>query len=213
MAAETPRRRFAWFSKPKQPDPLIGGFTKFPEFSEHVQLQVLSFLDVRDLLSFSLVCCYGYTLSSHDSLWRPVYDARFPPKPARPDPRTGLALCQKAMYAHRLRNPAPGDEVRLVCSSAAGWRCRAIVRHRVRYSRSVQGWDCGRLTRLPLGRHCPLQIQCLWVGSFNLVSGEDITSYEGRAWWQAVVVRQETPTTFLIHYPQVGLCGCGARTT
>ena len=43
--------------------------------------------------------------------------------------------------------------------------------------------------------------QVLWEGSFNLVSNEGVKGYMGRAWWDAVVVKQEG-REFKIHYPQ-----------
>ena len=41
----------------------------------------------------------------------------------------------------------------------------------------------------------------LWVGSFNLVSEDGITAYEGRAWWEATVVDKDGDE-YKIHYPQ-----------
>lgn len=151
-----PKKRFSWafFTRRARSEP-EARLSRWGEFPESVQVKILSFLDMHDLMSFSLVCTYAHVLGSSDALWRPFYDLRFPPRGSQADPRCGLRMSQKAMYAHRLRNPAPGDEV-----------------------------------------------QCLWTGSFNLVFGETVTSYEGRAWWQAIVVRREGERSFLIHYPQ-----------
>lgn len=44
-------------------------------------------------------------------------------------------------------------------------------------------------------------VQVLWVGSFNLVSEDGITAYEGRAWWEATVVDKDGDE-YKIHYPQ-----------
>lgn len=45
------------------------------------------------------------------------------------------------------------------------------------------------------------QVQVLWEGSFNLVSHDGVTGYEGRAWWEARIVERDGDD-YKIHYPQ-----------
>ena len=151
-----PRKRLSWLFPSRANAVVIPHFSLFPEIPESVQFHVLSYLSVAELLSFGSVCCYAHTLASSDILWKLLYNARYPARIGQPDPRLDLNISQRGCFAHRLRNPIPGDEM-----------------------------------------------QCLWVGSFKLVWNADMTEYEGRAWWQAVVVRQESPSLFLVHYPQV----------
>ena len=44
-------------------------------------------------------------------------------------------------------------------------------------------------------------VEVAWEGTFNLLCHEAVTTYEGRAWWSAVIV-EATEDLYKIHYPQ-----------
>ena len=44
-------------------------------------------------------------------------------------------------------------------------------------------------------------VEVAWEGTFNLLCSEFVTTYEGRAWWSAVITEQNE-TSYKIHYPQ-----------
>jgi hypothetical protein len=56
---------------------------------------------------------------------------------------------------------------------------------------------CERLTDPKPGD----QVEVAWEGTFNLLSDEHVTTYEGRAWWSAVIV-EHGEYAYKIHYPQ-----------
>jgi hypothetical protein len=56
---------------------------------------------------------------------------------------------------------------------------------------------CERLTDPKPGD----QVEVAWEGTFNLLSDEHVTTYEGRAWWSAVIV-EHGEHAYKIHYPQ-----------
>lgn len=45
-------------------------------------------------------------------------------------------------------------------------------------------------------------VQVVWEGSFNLIEGDLIRTYAGRAWWDAKVLDKRGPDTLKVHYLQ-----------
>jgi len=145
-------------------------FNAFPALPEAVQLHVLSFLSLHELTDFALVCCYARQLVNSDCLWRPLYHARFPPKPG--DDLHTAAMSSKEAFTHRWRYPIAGDEVQSL------WVPRSL---RAACSANRMGPQAGLLARhLSPSPVAMTACVCRWHGSFNLVSGDEVMGYEVR---------------------------------